>query len=85
MNNVQNLDAEAWDRAFAEQLKAEVEISARTQAEIAQSAGIHPNTLRRYMSGDRSISVVDLRKVLVQLPLSIEVFLARVDRRAKGI
>lgn len=85
MNKATNSQVEAWDRAFAEQLKAEVENSARTQAEIAAAAGMSAQTLRRYMSGVRAISVVDLRRVLREIPLDMNVFLSRAEQRAEGL
>lgn len=73
-----------FDRAAAEFLRAATARANLTQAELSERCGINVVTLRRYLHGERSISLSDFRAIVSGLGIPVSDGWSEVERIYRG-
>lgn len=72
-----------WEAAVIAQIAAEREARRLPKNELAQSVGIHPGSMSRYMKGERHLTLGMVERFAVALGIDLATLLRRAEERQR--
>jgi transcriptional regulator with XRE-family HTH domain len=82
--NVVIADARTFRQALATTLRAELAVQRLLPGHVADMAGMHPQTVRRVLAGDRDVTVYELLSLAEALDLSDRELLLQAMKRIEN-
>lgn len=76
---------EPWEAAIVAQIASERATRRIPVKELAKRVGIHPNSMPRYMSGERQLTIGMVERFIVALGMDRATFLRRVEQRVEEV